>query len=113
MRKILIDSLGERKKFIGTFVRLGKKKNYQGYSDETILLKNIKDVETGKTVTDHVWFAYTKAFQSIVLPPGAHIEFVARIKKYEKGYRNVRYKIDNRTVDYKFSHPTKIAVVAI
>jgi hypothetical protein len=112
MRKILIDSLGDRKKFVGTFVRLGKKKNYRGYSEETILLKDIKDVETGKIVTDHVWFAYTKSFQSIALLPGAQIEFVARIKQYEKGYRNVRYKIDNRTIDYKLSHPTKISLVA-
>jgi len=113
MRKILKDSLGERKKFVGIFVKLGKKKNYRGYSEETILLKNITDVETGKTVTDHAWFAYTKSFQSIALLPGAQIQFEARIKEYEKGYRNVRYKIDNRTIDYRLSHPTKVSLVGI
>ena len=113
MRKILKDSLGDRKRLVGTIVRLGKKKNYRGFSDETILLKNITDVETGNTVTDHAWFAYTKSFQSIALLPGAQIQFEARIKEYEKGYRNARYKIDNRTIDYKLSHPTKISLVSV
>ncbi len=111
MRTLLKENLGERKKFRGTFVKLGKKKNYHGYSEETILLKNIKDTSTGKVVADHLWFAYTKSFQNISLVGGAQIEFEARIKKYNKGYRNVRYKIDQRRSDYKLSHPTKIAIV--
>lgn len=111
MRRKLKESLGDRKKFLGTFIRLGKKKNYRGYSDETILLKNITDVETGKMITDHAWFAYTKGFQTIAIVPGAQVEFEARVKEYKKGYQNTRYKIDNRTIDYKLSHPTKISVV--
>ena len=111
MRKVLKESLGERRKFSGTFVKLGKKKNYVGYSEDTILIKNIKDLEDGKLVADHLWFSYTKGFQQILLIAGVHIEFEARIKKYEKGYRNTRYKIDHRTTDYKLSHPTKISLV--
>lgn len=110
MRKVLKQSLGERKKFSGIFVKLGKKKNYLGYTEETILLKDIKDLADAKLVADHLWFAYTKSFQQISLVPGAQIEFEARIKKYEKGYRNTRYNIDHRTTDYKLSHPTKISL---
>ena len=113
MRKLLKDDLGDRKKFSALFVKLGKKKNYHGYSEETILLKDVTDVATGKTITDHLWFAYTKGFQNIALVTGAQIEFEARIKKYNKGYRNARYKIDHRTTDYKLSHPTKISLAAI
>jgi hypothetical protein len=108
VRKELAKQIGERKKFQATFVRFGKKTNYQGFAEETVLLKNIVDLESNKIVTEHVWFTYTKNFQQIPLATGMHIEFEARIKKYTKGYKNSRYKIDHRTEDYKLSHPTKI-----
>ena len=108
MRKELEKKVGERKKFQATFVRFGKKTNYQGFAEETILLKNIVDLDNNKIVTEHVWFTYTKNFRHIPLTAGMHIVFEARIKKYTKGYKNSRYKINQRTDDYKLSHPTKI-----
>jgi hypothetical protein len=110
MRKALGESLGDRKKFSGIFVRLGKKKNHRGYTEETVLIRSITDMEDGKVVADHLWFAYTKGFQQVSLDAGARIEFEARVKKYAKGYRNAQYKIDSRTKDYKLSHPTKISL---
>ena len=110
MRKILKGSLGERKTFSGIFVKFGRKKNYHGYTEETIMLRNIIDLEQERLVADHSWFAYTKSFQQVVLVAGAQVKFEARVKKYEKGYKNARYKIDNRTSDYKLSHPTKISL---
>ena len=110
MRKELAKQEGQRKKFQATFVKFGKKTNYRGYTEETILLKNIIDVENKKIVTNHAWFAYTKSFQQISLVDGTTIEFEARIKKYNKGYRNARYNIDHRTTDYRLSHPTKICL---
>ena len=108
MRRDLANQVGERKKFQATFVRFGKKTNYHGFAEETVLLKNIVDLESNKIVTEHAWFSYTKNFQHISLIAGMHIEFEARIKKYVKGYKNSRYKIDKRTEDYKLSHPTKV-----
>lgn len=110
MRKELGKRLGERKKFQATFVRFGKKTNYYGFVEETILLKNIIDLENNRMVTEHLWFAYTKSFQQISLTDGTQIEFEARIKKYTKGYKSSKYKIDRRTEDYKLSHPTKISL---
>lgn len=110
MRKGLEKQAGARKKFQATFVRLGKKTNYHGFTEETILLKNIIDLETNKIVTEHLWFTYTKTFQQIPLVEGVQIEFEARIKKYIKGYKNSKYKIDRRQEDYKLSHPTKISL---
>jgi hypothetical protein len=110
MRKALAEEEGERKKFQATFVKFGKKTNYRGHSEETVLLKNIVDVESKKIVADHVWFTYTKSFQRIQMKGGSPIEFEARIKKYNKGYVNRHFKIDNRTTDYKLSHPTKICL---
>jgi hypothetical protein len=110
MRKALAEQEGVRKKFRAIFVRTGKKTNFRGYSEETILLKNIIDVENESTVADHIWFAYSKRFQEVSQTPGACITFEARIKKYNKGYSNARYKIDHRRIDYKLSNPTKISL---
>jgi hypothetical protein len=111
VRRALATQDGERKKFQATFVKLGKKRNYLGFSDETILFRDIIDLEQNKIVTEHVWFTYTKNFQAIPLEEGMQIVFEARIKKYIKGYKNTKYKVDQRRVDYKLSHPTKISRV--
>ena len=108
MRRELAKDLGIRKKFRAVFIRVGRKTGFKGYSEETILLKNILDIETNKMVADHVWFGFTKGFEKLSLIEGITLEFEARIKEYQKGYVNPRYKIDNSTTDYKLSHPTKI-----
>jgi hypothetical protein len=112
VRKELAKEIGTRKKFIAIYSRMGKKVNYKGYSEETILLKNIINVETNKLVTDHVWFSYTKGFEKLVLTEGVTIEFEARVKEYKKGYVNKLYKINYSATDYKLSHPTKIKFVS-
>ncbi len=63
MRKALAADNGIRKKFEAMFSRVGKKVSYKGYSEETILLKNIVDAETKKLVADHIWFSFTKALK--------------------------------------------------
>lgn len=108
MRKHLAAEEGKRKKFKAVFVRLGKKVNYTGYSEETILLSNIVDVETNRVVADHIWFSYTKGFEKVVLTEGITLEFEARVKEYSKGYVRKDLNINNRATDYKLSHPTKI-----
>ena len=101
MRKQLVKDTGVRKKFSGVFDRLGKKTNYKGYSEETILLKSIYDLENDRMVTDHLWFSYTKGFQQLTLTSGITIEFEARVKKYKKGYVNKAYGINQKNTDYK------------
>jgi hypothetical protein len=108
IRKKLAAENGERKKFRAIFTRFGKKVNYKGYSETTVLLTNIADVETGNVVADHLWFSYTAGFESANLKEGATVEFEARVKEYSKGYVNKRIGINNRRKDYKLSHPTKI-----
>jgi len=108
MRKALATQIGERRKFSAVFIRIGKKISYKGYSEDTILLKNVTDMETHKVVTDHLWFTFSKAFEKIELVEGVCIEFEARIKEYRKGYVNNLYGIDKSAIDFKLSHPTKI-----
>jgi hypothetical protein len=111
MRKQLALAEGERKKIRAQVSRFGKKTNYKGHSEETILLKGIVDVETNDVVADHLWFSLTKSFEKLVLKEGMLVEFEARVKIYKKGYVNSRYKIDNSKKDFKLSHPTKIKVI--
>jgi hypothetical protein len=111
MRKKLASAEGERKRFRATFTRFGKKINYQGHSETTILLTGIRDLGTDMVVTDHAWFSYTKGFEEIKLEEGSTIEFDARIKEYKKGYVNKRIGVNNSKKDYKLSHPTKITLI--
>lgn len=111
MRKTLAKAEGQRKKFHAVFDRLGKKVNYKGYSEDTILLVNITDAETNQVVADHLWFSYTAGFEKITLSEGVRLEFEARVKEYRKGYVNSRYKINQSRKDFKLSHPTKIRII--
>ncbi|MFW9952137.1 MAG: hypothetical protein ACFFKA_18605 [Candidatus Thorarchaeota archaeon] len=102
MRKELAKRYGQRDRFYGTFDHLGKKTNwYTGKLEITVLLLNIRD-KTGKVVTDHLWFNYTKEFQKIKeLKQGDLIRFEARIDTYRKGY-------EKDFIDYKLSRPSKM-----
>jgi hypothetical protein len=111
MRKNLEDKVGQRKQFRAVVTRFGKKVNYNGYTDTTILLTGIVDNETNTEVTDHHWFAYTKGFEKAQLKEGDFVEFEARVKMYKKGYVNRKLSINNRQSDYKLSHPTNIRVI--
>jgi hypothetical protein len=111
MRKELANSAGERKKYRAYFERIGKKVNYKGYSEETILLKNVLDVTLAEVVADHLWFTYSQGFINAHIHPGDSIEFEARSKPYSKGYANRALKVSNKTKDYKLSNPTKIRKV--
>ena len=113
MRKELASEAGQRKRFRAVFSRFGKKVNFKGYSEETILLQQVTDIETGKVVTDHIWFSYTKGFEKLNLTEGILLEFDARVKEYRKGYVNSRYKINNSKKDYKLSNPTRITVAEV
>lgn len=112
MRNGLKKDTGIRKRFSGIFVRTGKKINYNGYAEDTILLKDITEVDTNLLATDHVWFTYTKGFDALgTLQEGMIIEFDARIKEYTKGYVNKALNIHAKKRDYKLSNPTQIKIV--
>lgn len=110
MRKKLGESEGVRKRFSAVFVRVGKKTNFNGYSEDTILLRNVTDIETGQVVSDHLWFTYSKRFEDANIREGNTIEFDARVKEYTKGYVNRQLKVDQRKQDFKLSHPTNVKV---
>lgn len=108
MRKKLTEYKEVRGTFTGTFIRTGCKNGYRGQV-KTVLLGDIKD-KNGVILTDHLWFNYTKGFEDLgELEEGDTIQFNARCREYEKGYKgymdNVYKPIEK---DYKLSYPTKI-----
>ncbi|HWY11337.1 MAG TPA: hypothetical protein VN026_08430 [Bacteroidia bacterium] len=112
MRNELKKIQGKRGKFYGVFERYGTKTNWKGYPEDTVLLKDIKDL-TGKIVADHLWFNLTKGFEKIgQMIEGDIIQFEARAKPYTKGYVNYREGIDDRRTDYRLSHPTKFYIIS-
>ncbi len=111
MRKSLAANEGERRTFTATCSRFGKKVNFKGRSEDTILLVNVRDVETGNVITDHIWFTFSKAFEKVGIREGMTIRFDARVKSYTKGYVNRRAGIDQRRKDLRLSHPTKIHAI--
>jgi len=101
-----------RKTFQGVFEREGKKVNWNGYSEPTLLLYHIKD-EAGTVVADHLWFSMTKAFEALgTLQKGDVIEFEARVSVYRKGYVNRAMNMSKRSTDYKLSRPTKVRLIS-
>ena len=113
MRKQLEQIEEERKTFVGTFERYGTKSGYMGVQ-ETILLKDIKTTD-GEYITDHLWFNKTKGFSDLgTLKFGDIVQFDARSKEYEKGYKGYRDDVYKPIeTDYKLSHPSKIKLITI
>ena len=98
---------GVRGRFCGTFKRYGSKTNWHGFPDKTVLIIDIKD-DKGKIISDHLWINHTKGLSNLgELVYGDVISFDARVTEYIKGYVNHREYIDERTIDYRLSYPTK------
>ena len=111
MREKLKAIAEERLRFVGVFVRYGKKEGFRGRTQETLLLRDVRECANGNLVSDHLWFNLTDQFANLRLQNGDTVEFDARVKKYEKGYVNKLAKINNRKEDYRLSHPTNVKKV--
>lgn len=110
MRKELAKALETRTRFTGTFAKFGLKNGYMG-PERVVLLTDIKDA-SGEITTDHLWFNYTKGFKSLDLKENDTVEFVARVKTYQKGYKGYRHDVHKPIeTDYKLSHPTQLRIV--
>jgi len=115
MREELAKLDGKRRRFEAVFVKFGSKAGYK-HPETTILLEDVKDVVSGKVVTDHLWFTMGKQFKELDLKKGHIIRFNARVTEYEKGYRGRRdeddYDYNPVQIDYRLSFPTKFIKVS-
>lgn len=110
MRSKLKAINGQRMRFTATVERFGEKSAFKGAPIPTVLLKNIRILETDEQVTDHLWFTKGKSWEECVI--GGIVEFDARVTTYEKGYKGYRDDVYDSPVktDYKLERPTKVEV---
>ncbi len=112
MREKLKQLKEVRAVFTAVFVKFSGKKAYK-YIKKTALFCHICD-ETGKEVTDHLWFNLTKGFQLLNLQRGDVVEFRARVKQYTKGYKGYNWHKAIEAplqIDYHLSFPTKARII--
>jgi len=113
MRNQLRSMNQTRCRFKGIFERYGTKRNWNGFDEKTVLLKDIRRGD--KVVSDHLWFSMTKGFAKLgELKQGDVIEFDARVTSYLKGYRGYREDVQIERppeIDYRLSFPTKFKII--
>ena len=75
-----------------------------------MLLKDIRSLDSGKIIADHVWFTVGKRLASLVLAEGDKVHFDARVLPYVKGYKGYRDDVYDSPIerDYRLSFPTKV-----
>ena len=109
MRKLLKQQEGRRGEFRGTVAQFGTKSAFRGPDLPTMLLKDVKD-ETGQIVTDHLWMTVGKQLSRLNVQVGEEVVFVARVTRYEKGYKGSREDVFAAppSTDYRLSYPTNV-----
>ncbi len=114
MREKLAHREGKRTRFGASVEQFGQKPGWKGRSEQTMLLRDVRELQSGERVADHLWFTYTKRWQDADVSPGNKVEFDARVKAYECGYQGRRWKarVNNPPrVDFKLAYPTQIEIV--
>lgn len=81
----LMNYVGERKRFVAKYDRLGKKRIYDGIVVDTILVTKIIDVDTGIELKDHSWIEYAPEIKKVKFSKGDWLCFDATVGTYIKG----------------------------
>jgi hypothetical protein len=109
MRNELAKIDGERRRFRAVVADFGVGRAAKRI--ETILLVEVRRTDDlDDVVADHLWLKKNAALRVAAI--GDVLEFDARVERYEKGYRNFRFGIDETTVDYRLSEPSNVQVIA-
>jgi hypothetical protein len=100
---------GQRFRVTAVFERWGTKRGWKGRTVTTLLLRDLRHAETGKMLTQHLWFTSGATWNRLGLKPGDHVAFDARATPYEKGYFGRRAEDMGQAwsaVDYRLERPT-------
>lgn len=95
------------------FVTLSKRKADLDHR-ETVLLRDIRDAETGFELTDHLWFNRGRLWKALALAPGDIVCFVARPIEYRTGYwgtNKLRQLDAPARRDYRLTPPEEMQVI--
>ncbi len=85
MRTELAHWAGRRRAYRATFARLGTVPGTAGQVVYKALVVDVKDMEAGHRVADHVWLPVTATWPP--LQPGDRLAFSGIPWRYERGYR--------------------------
>ena len=86
--KALAAHNGERFRVTAIVERFGHKNGCKGAALRTVLLKDVRNTNTGAGLADDLWF--TVGVWARELSEGDRIAFTARTSNYELGYRGWR-----------------------
>jgi hypothetical protein len=112
MRENLEAVNGMRMRFTAVVERFGSKTNWHGYPESTILLKDVRFVDTGQLACDHLWFRHGN--WALGLVEGHKFAFDARVDSYAKGYQGAkadRLGMSSYSVDYHLERPTRVEIL--
>lgn len=99
---------------IATYARCGERRAANNAS-ETVLLRDVRDAETGELLADHMWFNRGRLWRSLDLRAGDRVEFYSRAIEYRTGYwgpNRVRQQEAPARRDYRLTPPAGLTVVA-
>ncbi len=96
------------------YVRAGNRRD-SGLLDTTVLVREVRDAETGTLLADHLWFNRGKVWRTLGLEGGDVVSFQARPIEYRTGYwgaSRVRQLLEPARREYRLTPPEHLAVIA-
>lgn len=111
-RGCLAQQVGQTLRVRAVYARTGTRKvGHRSYP--TVLLVDVRDVETGALLTDHLWFNRGGLWQRVSPVQGDVVTFEARVIEYRTGYwgpNRVRQILEPARSDYRLTPPTSLSL---
>ncbi len=112
-RERLAANVGRKIVVHAVYVGLGKRKAGQK-EFSTVLIRDVRQAESGELLTDHLWFNRGKTWRKAGVLPGDRIAFEARSIEYRTGYwgpNQLRRLESPPRVEYKLTAPAGLRVL--
>ena len=105
---------GSRVNVTAIYARVGAR-YVTGRGTETVLIRDVRDADTGVLLADHLWFNRGRIWRNIGLIPGDAIVFSARPIEYRTGYwgpNEVRQIEAPARREYRLTPPEGLRVIS-
>ena len=111
-RRRLEARVGQKIRVTAVYVRIGIRQA-GGRSYPTVLVRNVRDADSGRLLADHLWFNRGSIWKKTRLRLGDTVEFEARAIEYRTGYWGpdpIRRLEEPPRVDFKLTPPAGLRV---
>lgn len=105
--------VGQTIRVTATYARMGTRQA-RNSDYPTVLVREVREAESGALLTDHLWFNGGRIWQRAALVPGHVVRFAARVIEYRTGYwgpNRLRQLESPPRRDFKLTPPTQVEVV--